>query len=187
MRGVATELDGVLIIEPAVFADDRGFFFELWHQTRYAALGLPDTFVQDNISCSRQGILRGLHVQEPFGQGKLIQVIEGEVFDVAVDVRVGSPTFGRWVGKRISAENRLQIYIPPGFAHGFHVMSETAVFLYKCTEFYRPDTELSIAWNDPSLAIDWPRTDPILSKKDAAAPTLAEIPRDRLPKWRPGA
>lgn len=185
LRRVPTALSDVVLIEPTVYSDQRGFFFEMWQQARYAELGLPHEFVQDNISRSSRGILRGLHVQEPFGQGKLIQVIEGEVFDVAVDVRVGSPTFGESICERIAADNRYQLYVPPGFAHGFYVVSDFALFMYKCTDFYRPEAELSIAWNDPELAIEWPVVDPVLSKKDAAAPRLAQIPRDRLPKWTP--
>jgi dTDP-4-dehydrorhamnose 3,5-epimerase len=181
VRVTETALEGVLAIEPAVFGDQRGFFFESWHAERYAALGLPAWFVQDNISRSAKGTLRGLHLQEPFGQGKLVQVLEGAVFDVAVDVRVGSPTFGRWVGETLSAENRRQFYIPTGFAHGFCVLSETALFSYKCTEYYHPETEITIAWNDPSIGITWPVDDPILSNRDRAGRLLSEVPRDRLP------
>jgi dTDP-4-dehydrorhamnose 3,5-epimerase len=182
-RCTPTALDGVLVIEPAVFGDARGFFFESWHRERYAGHGVPDTFVQDNVSRSTRGTLRGLHVQEPFAQGKLVQVLDGEVFDVAVDVRAGSPTFGRWVGERLSSENHRQIYVPPGFAHGFCVLSPSVLLSYKCTELYHPEAELSIAWNDPALAIAWPITDPLLSMKDAAAPVLANVPSTRLPRW----
>jgi dTDP-4-dehydrorhamnose 3,5-epimerase len=185
MRVEPTRLNAVLRIEPQVFGDARGFFFETWHRERYAHSGLPKDFVQDNVSRSAHGILRGLHLQEPFGQGKLVQVLEGEVFDVAVDVRHGSPSFGHWVGERLSGENHRQLYIPPGFAHGFCVISESALLSYKCTELYHPETELSVAWNDPALAIDWPIRDPLLSKKDAAALKLAEIPKERLPRYRP--
>jgi dTDP-4-dehydrorhamnose 3,5-epimerase len=128
--------------------------------------------------------LRGLHLQEPFGQGKLVQVLDGDVFDVAVDVRVGSPSFGHWVGERLSSDNHRQLYIPPGFAHGFCVVSESALLLYKCTELYHPETEISVAWNDPALAIDWPVANPVLSQKDAAAKNLADIPKERLPRHR---
>ena len=179
-----TTLPEVLIVEPKVFGDSRGFFFESWHLERYRDLGVPDTFVQDNVSRSVRGTLRGLHVQEPYGQGKLIQVLDGEVFDVAVDVRVGSPTFGHWVGERLSSENHLQIYVPPGFAHGFCVISESALFSYKCTELYHPETELSIAWNDPAIGIDWPLEEPLLSNRDAEARSLRELSRERLPRWR---
>lgn len=185
VRVVAAPLDGVVIMEPTVFSDERGFFLESWHESRYEALGLPKRFVQDNVSRSQRGILRGLHVQEPFGQGKLVQVFEGEVFDVAVDIRVGSPTFGRWAGDVLSGTNHRQIYVPPGFAHGFCVLSESALFAYKCTEFYHPETEFSIAWNDPDLAIDWPIAEPSLSAKDAKAARLAAIPVARLPRWQP--
>lgn len=187
VRFIPTVLDGVVLIEPAAFADERGFFLESWHRARYAEVGVPLDFVQDNVSRSQQGTLRGLHLQEPYGQGKLVQVLEGEVFDVAVDVRLGSPTFGCWVGERLSASNHRQIYIPPGFAHGFCVVSPSALFAYKCTEFYHPETEFGIAWNDPDLGITWPTTSPILSKKDAGAPTLGAIPAVRLPRWEPAS
>lgn len=185
MRVTPTALPDVLLFEPAVFGDARGYFFETWQQKRYAEHGLPENFVQDNVSRSQRGILRGLHLQEPFGQGKLVQVFDGEVLDIAVDVRVGSSTFGRWVAERLSGENHKQLYVPPGFAHGFCVLSESALLAYKCTELYHPETELSIAWNDPELAIDWPIRDPVLSKKDAAAPHLSTIARERLPRYRP--
>jgi dTDP-4-dehydrorhamnose 3,5-epimerase len=180
-----TELKAVLRIVPAVFGDARGHFFETWHRERYAAAGLPREFVQDNVSRSQQNILRGLHLQEPFGQGKLVQVLEGEIFDVAVDARVDSPTFGRWIGENLSSENHHQLYIPPGFAHGFCVLSSSALVLYKCTELYHPETELSVAWNDPALAITWPLSTPMLSKKDAAGVNLRDIPKERLPRYRP--
>ena len=185
MRVEHTAIRSVLVIEPTVFGDARGYFYETYHRERYCGQGVPRDFVQDNISRSQRGILRGLHLQEPFGQGKLVQVFEGEVFDVAVDVRFGSPTFGKWVGETLSEQNHKQLYIPPGFAHGFCVLSETALFNYKCTELYHPETELSIAWNDPALAITWPLKDPVLSKKDAAAHPLREIPQERLPRYRP--
>lgn len=178
-----TNLPGVVIIEPRVFGDERGFFMETWNQARYAEAGLPERFVQDNLSFSRRGVLRGLHFQNPNGQGKLVSVLQGEVFDVAVDIRVGSPTFGQVASVLLSAENKRQFYIPPGFAHGFCVTSETALFAYKCTEFYEPKAEASLRWNDPALAIDWPIDAPELSAKDAAAPTLADFPRERLPVY----
>ena len=181
MRMHPTPLNGVVVIEPAVFGDSRGFFFESWHQARYAECGLPATFVQDNVSHSERGTLRGLHVQEPFGQGKLVQVLEGEIFDVAVDVRVDSSTFGQWAAERLSSANHRQMYIPPGFAHGFCVLSATALVFYKCTELYHPETELSLAWDDPAVAIPWPVSSPTLSKRDAAAARLADIPKERLP------
>lgn len=178
-----TNLPGVVIIEPRVFGDARGFFMETWNQARYAEAGLPERFVQDNLSFSRRGVLRGLHFQNPNGQGKLVSVLQGEVFDVAVDIRVGSPTFGQVASVLLSAENKRQFYIPPGFAHGFCVTSETALFAYKCTEFYEPKAEASLLWNDPALAIDWPIDAPELSAKDAAALTLADFPPERLPRY----
>jgi dTDP-4-dehydrorhamnose 3,5-epimerase len=185
MRVEHTSLKSVLLIEPQVFGDARGYFFETWSKERYHEHGIPRDFVQDNLSRSARGILRGLHLQEPFGQGKLVSVLEGEVFDVAVDVRRGSPLFGKWVGEHLSGDNHKQLYIPPGFAHGFCVLSESALFSYKCTELYHPETELSVLWNDPALAIEWPIKDPVLSKKDAAAARLADIPKERLPRYRP--
>ena len=181
MQVIETPIAGVRILEPKVFGDARGFFVETWNQARYAEAGLPERFVQDNLSFSRRGVLRGLHFQNPNGQGKLVYVLQGEVFDVAVDVRLGSPSFGQSVTAILSADNKRQFYIPPGFAHGFCVTSETALFAYKCTEFYEPKSEASILWNDPALGIDWPVTAPELSAKDVAALTLADFPRDRLP------
>lgn len=183
MKVTPTKLQGVLVVDPDVFADDRGFFLETWSQRRYAEAGLPQVFVQDNLSRSDRGILRGLHLQHPFGQGKLVQVMAGEVYDVAVDVRVGSATFGQWVGTTLSGDNHRQVYIPPGFAHGFCVVSEHALFSYKCTEAYHRETELGVIWNDPEVGIDWPIAEPTLSPKDAAFPRLSEIPQDRLPHW----
>jgi dTDP-4-dehydrorhamnose 3,5-epimerase len=173
----------VLILEPKVFGDERGFFLETWNQARYAEAGLPLTFVQDNLSLSRRGVLRGLHFQNPNAQGKLVYVLQGEVFDVAVDIRLGSPTFGQVETVLLSAENKRQLFIPAGFAHGFCVTSETALFAYKCTELYDPKSEGSILWNDPALGIDWPVDSPELSAKDRAAMTLAEFPRERLPVY----
>lgn len=183
MKVTPTKLQGVFVIEPDVFADARGFFLETWSQRRYEEAGLPQIYVQDNMSRSAKGILRGLHLQHPFGQGKLVQVVQGEVYDVAVDVRVGSPTFGQWVGSTLSGDNHRQIYIPPGFAHGFAVLSDSALFSYKCTELYRRETELGVIWNDPDLGIEWPLSDPQLSAKDAQFPRLSEIPQDKLPRW----
>ena len=176
MKLVETALPGVVIVEPRVFGDDRGFFMETFHSKKYADAGIPGPFVQDNFSRSAKGILRGLHFQEPHGQGKLVQVLAGSVYDVAVDVRRGSPTFGRWTAVELSAENRRQLWVPPGFAHGFCVLSERADFFYKCTDFYSPTSERSIAWNDPALAIPWPLSAPLLSPKDAAAPCLKDAP-----------
>jgi dTDP-4-dehydrorhamnose 3,5-epimerase len=171
-----TELPGVLILEPKRFGDDRGFFMEMFHAKRYAEAGIPGPFVQDNFSRSAKGILRGLHFQEPNAQGKLVQVLTGAVYDVAVDVRRGSPTFGKFVGVELSADNRRQLWVPAGFAHGFCVLSESADFHYKCTDVYTPASERGIAWNDPDLGIPWPVTSPLLSPKDAAAPRLKDAP-----------
>ncbi len=174
MKVTPLELPGLLLLEPKVFGDDRGFFMELFHARRYADLGVPGPFVQDNYSRSGRGTLRGLHFQEPQGQGKLVQVLAGSVYDVAVDVRRGSPTFGKWAAAELSSENRRQLWIPPGFAHGFCVLSESADFHYKCTTLYAPETERAIAWNDPDLAIPWPVREPILSGKDARAARLKD-------------
>jgi len=171
---VPTEIAGVLIIEPHVYRDGRGFFLETYHADRYREHGIPGPFVQDNHSRSTLGTLRGLHLQLGRPQGKLIHVIEGDVFDVAVDVRRGSPTFGRWVSVILSAENFKQCYVPPGFAHGFCVLSPVAQVEYKCTDLYDPATEIGIAWNDPSLSIPWPIPEPLLSDRDRRHPPLAE-------------
>jgi dTDP-4-dehydrorhamnose 3,5-epimerase len=170
---VPTALAGVLIIEPSVFDDPRGFFFESYHADRYAVAGLPERFVQDNHSRSLPGTLRGLHYQLLHPQGKLIRVISGSVFDVAVDIRRGSPSFGRWVGTELSAANKRQLYIPPGFAHGFCVPDEVSELEYKCSDYYVPQDERGIVWNDPTLAIEWPVTSPLLSAKDRAFARLA--------------
>jgi dTDP-4-dehydrorhamnose 3,5-epimerase len=180
-----TELPGVLLIEPKVFGDERGYFLETWSSDRYQAQGLEANFVQDNLSKSRRGTLRGLHLQHPHGQGKLVYVVTGEVFDVAVDVRVGSPTFGRWFGTMLSEANKRQLYVPAGYAHGFCVTSEEAIFAYKCTVSYRPEAELTIAYDDPALGIAWPVSQPTLSKKDIAGLPLADVPRERLPRHTP--
>jgi dTDP-4-dehydrorhamnose 3,5-epimerase len=183
MNLIETSLPGVAIIEPKVFGDERGYFLETWNQDRYTAAGLPATFVQDNLSFSRRGVLRGLHFQNPNAQGKLVYVLQGEVFDVAVDIRLGSPTFGKMESVILSAQNKRQLYIPPGFAHGFCVTSETALFAYKCTELYHPQSEGSILWNDPDLGIAWPIDAPDLSAKDRAGIRLADFPRQRLPVY----
>jgi len=177
-----TELPGVLVIEPTVHGDARGFFLESYQQERYAALGVPGPFVQDNLSRSVQGTLRGLHLQEPNPQGKLVQVLQGAVFDVAVDVRRGSPHFGRWVGVELTAENHRQLWIPPGFAHGFCVLSSSADFFYKCTALYAPQAERSVRWDDPQIGIRWPIERPLLSARDAQAPLLKDAPL--LPQYR---
>ncbi|MDB4968028.1 MAG: rfbC [Myxococcales bacterium] len=176
MKVKETALPGVLVIEPRVFSDDRGFFLETFQASRYAPLGIPTEFAQDNLSRSVRGTLRGLHFQEPDAQGKLVQVTRGTVLDVAVDVRRGSPTFGRWVGVELSGDTPRQMWIPAGFAHGFCVTSEFADFWYKCTTPYAPQSERSIRWDDPAIGIAWPIAKPLLSKKDAEAPTLNDAP-----------
>jgi dTDP-4-dehydrorhamnose 3,5-epimerase len=181
----AAELDDVILIEPRVHTDERGFFLESYHQRKFAEAGFRVEFVQENHSRSVHGVLRGLHFQHPRGQGKLVRVIRGEIFDVAVDIRIGSPTFGRWIGARLSEENRRQLYIPPDFAHGFVVTSPEADVVYRCTEFYHPEDEGGLAWDDPALAIDWPIEEPILSRKDSAGMTLRELERaGKLPTYR---
>ena len=183
MKVTQTKLPGVLVIEPDVFGDARGFFLETFSSKRYEEAGLKLPFVQDNISFSTKGILRGLHFQYPNAQGKLVQVLSGEVFDVAVDIRVASPAFGQWFGEKLSAENHKQMYIPPGFAHGFCVLSDTALFSYKCTDYYNPATEGGIIWNDPDIGIAWPVENPQISKKDAGCTPLKNIPKEKLPKY----
>jgi dTDP-4-dehydrorhamnose 3,5-epimerase len=175
-----TPLPGVLVVEPKVFGDHRGFFFETWNKTRYEEAGIHEVFVQDNVSYSTHGILRGLHIQNPSPQGKLVGVLKGEVFDVAVDIRRDSPTFGNWFGVTLSAENHKQLYIPPGFAHGFVVTGEDALFQYKCTDFYNPQGEFTLAWDDPDVGIVWPLESPTLSAKDQSGLRLKDIPKDRL-------
>lgn len=183
MKVIETSLPGVLLLEPKVFGDARGFFMETYHGKRYHDAGIREEFVQDNLSFSARGVLRGLHFQNPNAQGKLVHVLQGEVFDVAVDIRKGSPHYGKWFGVTLSAENKKQLYIPPDFAHGFVVTSETALFAYKCTNLYDPASERSIIWNDPDIGIDWPLRQPALSGKDAAAPTLAAIDPSFLPAY----
>jgi dTDP-4-dehydrorhamnose 3,5-epimerase len=175
-------LPGVLLLEPRVFEDERGAFIESWSAGRYAACGVPSAFAQDNVSWSHAGVIRGLHLQNPHGQGKLLSVLHGEVFDVAVDVRPDSPTFGRWVGSTLSSANHRQMYIPPGFAHGFAVTKGEAIFAYKCTSDYDPRSEISVRWDDPAIGIEWPVTAPIVSARDAQAPLLRDVPADRLPR-----
>ena len=187
MRLATTELPELVVIEPKVFGDARGYFLESWNQARYRDAGLPADFVQDNLSLSSRGVLRGLHFQQPKAQGKLVTVLEGEVFDVAVDIRVGSPRFGKSASLTLSGANKRQIYIPPGFAHGFCVLSETALFMYKCTEVYAPEAEGGILWNDPDLGIAWPIEQPTLSPKDAKYARLRDLERERLPVYREGA
>jgi len=176
VKFVPTAVPGVIIIEPDVHQDRRGFFLETYHAEKYRAGGIPDVFVQDNHSRSTRGTIRGLHLQLTRPQGKLIRVIEGEIFDVAVDVRRGSPTFGKWVGVSISAENFTQVYIPKGFAHGFAVVSDIAQVEYKCTDVYDAASEIGIAWDDPAIGITWPVSNPVLSDRDTRHPRLADAP-----------
>ena len=180
MNVLPCPLEGLLIIEPKVFGDARGFFLETWNRSRYREVGLHDDFVQDNVSFSCRGTLRGLHFQNPNPQGKLLQVLLGEVFDVAVDIRRSSPTFGKWHGLVLSAENKRQFYIQPGFAHGFAVLSETALFQYKCTGLYSPKDEMAIRWDDPDIGIEWPLKEPLLSERDAKGGRLRDAPPERL-------
>lgn len=184
MKVTPLALPEVLLIEPAVFGDERGYFFESWSGRNFAKHGIELGFVQDNVSRSQHGILRGLHMQSPpHAQGKLVSVLLGEVYDVAVDARAGSPTFGKFVGEKLSGENKRQLYVPPGFAHGFVVTSEEAIFTYKCTGYYEPKSELSVLWNDPAIGIDWPVKEPKLSGKDAAGLLLSDVPSERLTRY----
>ncbi len=175
MKVVSTELSEVIVIEPQRFGDSRGFFMECFQAERYAEVGIPGPFVQDNLSRSGYGVLRGLHLQNPFTQGKLVSVLRGHVLDVAVDVRQGSPGFGRHVAVELSEENRRQLWVPRGFAHGFAVLSESADFFYKCDSFYKPEHEIVVRWDDPMIGIDWGVPNPRLSTRDAAAPALADV------------
>ncbi len=183
MKIVETDLAGVVVVEPKVFGDARGFFYETWQKERYEEAGVKGTFVQDNVSFSRKGVLRGLHYQQPHSQGKLVSVLQGEVFDVAVDIRVGSPQFGKWTGVILSGENHRQLWIPEGFAHGFCVLSDTAFFSYKCTDVYTPACEGGILWNDPDIGIKWPIEEVVLSDKDQIYPLLKNISIDKLSKF----
>ena len=184
MRVTQIEIPGVLLLEPSVISDHRGWFMETYQEQRYSDSGITVHFVQDNCSRSVRNTVRGLHFQEPHAQGKLVMALEGTVYDVVVDIRKGSPTFGKWYGIELSAKNLHQMYIPPGCAHGFCVTSETATFLYKCTAYYSPRDERGILWNDPALGIHWPTSDPILSPKDQAYPTLKEMDME-LPFYKP--
>lgn len=181
MKITPTALEDVLIIEPQVFEDPRGFFLETYHQDRYNASGIRPIFVQDNLSYSVRGTLRGLHFQKQRPQAKLIQVIIGEIFDVAVDLRPGSATFGKWAGIHLSDKVHRQLFIPEGFAHGFCVISETAHFLYKCSSFYAPDDEGGVRWSDPDIGIQWPVDHPIISEKDRRLPFLSAVSSAQLP------
>lgn len=182
MKFIPTEMPGVILVEPQVFRDARGFFLETYQQRKFAEGGIDVRFVQDNHSRSSRGTLRGLHLQRTRMQGKLIRAVQGEIYDVAVDVRRNSPSYKKWLGVTLSAENFLQLYIPPGFAHGFCVTSETAEIEYKCTDYYAPDDELTVLWDDPSFGIDWPVSDPLLSAKDRAGRTLDDI-EQLLPRF----
>ena len=176
MKIIPTEISGLVLVEPKAFGDARGFFFESFQINRYRDAGITENFVQDNVSRSSKGILRGLHYQLVQPQGKLVYVTRGEVFDVAVDLRRSSSTFGRWFGVLLNDENHRQLYVPPGFAHGFYVTSETADFCYKCTDFYNPSHERTLLWNDPTVGVEWPRLDlPILSAKDQQGRLLADL------------
>ena len=178
MNIIETDIEGVLIIEPRVFGDERGFFMETWNEGAFKEAGLDLTFVQDNHSRSQKGVLRGLHFQNPGPQGKLVRVTNGAVFDVAVDLREGSPTFGKWAGVELSAENKRMFWVPEGFAHGFLTLADDTDFLYKCTAPYAPGSEHTLAWNDPGVGIDWPvaNLDPIISEKDAKGLSLSDVP-----------
>lgn len=183
MRVVPLGIEDVLLIETQRFHDERGNFREAWRETRYSEAGIPARFVQDNVSVSKRGVLRGLHLQHPTGQGKLVSVLAGEILDVAVDVRRGSPTFGQWVGAMLSAENARQLYIPVGFAHGFAVTSDEALVLYKCTDYHASEDEVTVLWDDPDIGIEWPESSPILSRKDAEGIWLKDIEPGRLPQY----
>jgi dTDP-4-dehydrorhamnose 3,5-epimerase len=182
MNIIPTSLPGVLILEPSVFTDERGFFMEAFHKERYARLGVHVSFVQDNLSYSTRSTLRGLHYQYPHSQAKLVQVVQGELYDVAVDIRRGSPNFGRWTGVFLTGEKKRQLFIPEGFAHGFWVLSESVFCVYKCSDYYSPGHEGGVLWSDPDLGIDWPSGNPLLSQKDADYPRLRDIPPERLPE-----
>jgi dTDP-4-dehydrorhamnose 3,5-epimerase len=185
MKVIETELPGVLIIEPRIFHDTRGYFYETFHADRYQSCGIKETFVQDNFSRSKKNVVRGLHYQREHAQGKLVFVTYGQVFDVVVDIRSDSPAFGKAITVELSDQNNRQVYIPPGLAHGFCVLSERADFLYKCTDFYYPASEFGVCWNDPDLKISWPVIEEsILSPKDAVYPQLKDIPKDQLPKMK---
>lgn len=185
MKVVETGLPDCLVLEPQVFGDDRGFFYESFNRDKLADVGLALDFVQGNVSSSARGVLRGLHYQWPKPQGKLVSVLEGEVWDVAVDIRRGSPTFGRWTAAVLSADNKRHFWIPEGFAHGFVVLSARALFTYLCTQTYDREADAGIRWNDARLSIDWPVAEPVLSDKDARAPLLGDVAEERLPVYAP--
>jgi dTDP-4-dehydrorhamnose 3,5-epimerase len=181
MKVIETSLPGVLVVEPQVFKDPRGFFYESYNEGKFVKAGIHANFVQTNVSRSARGVLRGLHYQWPNPQGKLVSVLDGEVYDVAIDIRRGSPTFGQWTAVVLTADNHRHMWIPEGFAHGFCVLSESATFTYQCTALYEPASDASIAWNDAAIGIDWPISQPLISDKDAKAPLLANVAADRLP------
>jgi dTDP-4-dehydrorhamnose 3,5-epimerase len=182
VKVVETTLPGVILVEPRVFGDSRGYFFESYHAKRYEEAGISTHFVQDNLSRSVKGTLRGLHFQEPHGQGKLVYCVRGAVFDVAVDIRRGSPNFGKWFGAELSEENHRQMWVPPGFAHGFCVLSDSADFFYKCTDLYHAECDRGVAWNDPDIDVKWPIETPLLSEKDRKLPRLKDT--TELPSYR---
>ncbi|HEY8587572.1 MAG TPA: dTDP-4-dehydrorhamnose 3,5-epimerase [Rhodanobacter sp.] len=185
MKVIKTALPGVLIIEPQVFGDARGYFYESYNKAKWIEVGIDVDFVQSNVSRSARGVLRGLHYQWPNPQGKLVSVLEGEVYDVAVDIRRGSPTFGQSTGAMLTAANHRHFWVPEGFAHGFCVLSEFATFTYQCTALYDAKADAGIRWNDAALGIDWPVSEPLLSDKDRGTPLLADVPAERLPVYQP--
>ncbi len=182
VKVIPTDIEGLVILAPGVFNDSRGYFMETYQANRYSENGLDCSFVQDNLSFSIQGTVRGLHFQIRHPQAKLVQVVSGEIFDVAVDLREGSATFGKWVGVTLSEENHRQLFVPAGFAHGFCVLSKHAHFIYKCSDYYAPDDEGGILWSDPKIGVDWPVTTPVVSEKDMGLPLLSALSPDRLPK-----
>ena len=184
MKVTELAMPGLKLLAPGRFGDERGWFAEVWQERRYREAGIDESFVQDNLAMSLKGVLRGLHAQEPHAQGKLVQVFQGRVFDVAVDLRVGSPTFAQWHGVVLDEDNALQFYVPPGFLHGYYVMSERALFGYKTTDIYSPQTELNVRWDDPDIGIEWPLDgEPALSTKDRSAPLLAEVAESRMSRF----
>ncbi len=184
MEILKTSLAGVLIIQQDIFKDKRGFFMETYHRKKYTEEGLDQSFVQDNLSYSIKGTLRGLHYQYPNMQSKLVQAVKGKIYDVVVDIRQGSPTFGQWTGVHLSDENKRQFFVPEGFAHGFCVLSDTAFVVYKCSDFYAPESEKGLLWSDPDIGIDWPVKEPLLSPKDIQYPCLKDIPSECLPEYK---
>jgi dTDP-4-dehydrorhamnose 3,5-epimerase len=182
---VQTTLPGIIMIKSVVFQDPRGFFMETFHQEKYREGGIDGVFVQDNFSHSQKNTLRGLHYQLRYPQGKLIYALRGEIFDVVVDIRQGSPTFGKWESFILSGENRYQLFVPEGYAHGFCILSDTADVVYKCTDFYAPNDDFGVLWSDPTIGIDWPVKEPLLSEKDTKYPVLDDMPEESLPVFKP--